>query len=401
MEIAFFTDSYLPTRDGTATVVDGLARALAKEGHAVTIYAPRSDSGPSSRTDEGGITVVRARSHAVPLYPQYRLPYLTSLGTALRADRAGRDADIIHLHSPGMVGTAGFFIGRRFRRPLVGSFHPLLGAMEESVPPQFGVKTFFRLAGFYSLGLYWRCDRTTAPTAIARATLLEHARKPFRRPVEIVPNGIDLDRFHPGIDVPDWRTRCGLGDRPLVTYLGRLTTDKGIHRFLDAVRKALTATDFGVIIGGTGPEEAALRRRLASDPVLSFHVRYVGPVVEEEKPALLAQSDLFVLASTSDTSSVSLLEAMACGAAVIGPTTGGPAEIIRDGVTGVRVPPQLTGVLAHAIEDLVDRPAVRRALATAGQRTVHGGSSIRVTAQRFVDLYRSLIKDRRTGGAAA
>lgn len=394
MNIGFFTDSYLPTRDGTATVVDGLARALVRQGHAVTVYAPRSESGPTTVGDEGGVTVVRVRSHAVPLYPQYRSPYAVHLLAALRARRAGADADVLHLHTPGLVGTAGFFTGRRFHRPVVGTFHTHLRAMEESVPAQPGVKTFFRIAGFYSLGLYWRCDRATAPTGIARSVLLEHAAKPFRHPIEIVPNGIDVHRFRPGVTVPDWRARCGLPPGPLVTYLGRLTVDKGIHRFLDGVRGAIRTTPLVAIVGGTGPEEAAVRARIAAEPELAAHVRYVGPVVEEEKPALLAQSDLFVLASTSDTSSVSLLEAMACGTAVIGPSTGGAAEIIEDGVTGLRVPPHVPGALAGAIRHLAEDPVERRRLALAGQHHAERTASIEAMATRFSALYERVIAER-------
>jgi glycosyltransferase involved in cell wall biosynthesis len=400
VNIALFTDSYLPTRDGTAVVVDGLARTLAKEGHQVSVYAPRSHRGPTDRVEEEGVTIVRVRSHAVPLYPQYRSPYAASLLGALRAEKAGREADIVHLHTPGLVGTAGFLLGRRFHRPLVGTFHTHLQAMVESVPPQLGVKTFFRIAGFYSLGLYWRCDRTTAPTTIARQALLDHATKPFRHPIEVIPNGIDIHRFRPGVRVPDWRARCGLNDAPLVTYLGRLTTDKGIHRFLDAVSEALRTTDLVAIVGGSGPEEAAVRQRLAEDPLLGPRVRYVGPVVEEEKPALLAQSDLFVLPSTSDTASVVLLEAMACGAAVIGPSMGGASEIIEDGVTGLKVPPLLPGALASAIARLVERTDERRRLADTALRTVDRTASIDAMTSRYVALYRGLRENRRPAPAA-
>ena len=400
MEIGLFTDSYLPTRDGTAIVVDGLAHALVRDGHRVNVYAPRSSAGPTERREEGGVTVLRVRSHAMPLYQQYRSPFVGHLLSALRRSRAGENEEVIHLHSPGLVGTTGFFLGRRFHRPVVGTFHTHLRAMSESVQPRWGVPTFFRVAAFYSLGLYWRCDRTTAPTAIARNTLLQHATKPFRRPVDIIPNGIDVGRFQPGLRVPDWRARCGLSPAPLVTYLGRLTIDKGIHRFLDAVARVLETTDLTAIVGGTGPEEPAVRRRLADDPRLGHAVRYVGPVAEEEKPALLSQTDLFVLPSTSDTSSVSLLEAMACGAAVIGPTTGGAAEIIEPGVTGLVVSPLVPDALSEAIRSLVTSTEERRHLADAGQQQVVRTASVEAMASRFVALYRELEAGRGSGISA-
>ncbi len=394
MRIAFFTDSYLPTRDGTAIVVDGLARALNRLGHRVRVYAPRAGAGPTEFSTEGGIEVVRVRSHAVPLYQVYRSPYIMSLVRAMRAPPAARDAEVVHVHSPGLMGTSGFFLSRRLRVPLVGTFHTDLRAMEESVRAKAGVSTFFRVASWYSLGVYWRCDRAVAPTSLARARMVETATKPFRTPIEVVPNGIDLDRYHPGIEQPDWRARCGLEHGPLVTYLGRLTVDKGVHRFLDAITSLRATHDLSAIVAGRGPEEAAVRARLAADPQLARCVRYVGPIAEEEKAALLAQSDLFVLPSTSDTSSIALLEAMACGTAVVGPAEGGAAELVRDRETGRRASMRVDGALGTAIRELLDDPVERRALADRGRRFVRENASIETMAARYAAIYAETVSDR-------
>ncbi len=305
MEVAFFTDSYPPVRDGVAAVTGGLARTLSRLGHTVRVYAPNFKPGPPSEEIRNGVTIRRVRTVPVPLYGQYRWP-IWPFGL-LRSDRGVKDADVIHLHTPGLLGTMAFLASRRFRRPLVGTFHTNIREMQESVPAKFLVPTFFRVAAWYNLGTYWRCDVATAPSEAARDSLLYGAKKPFHHPVEVIPNGIDVERFRPDTPVPDWRARCGLPSAPLVTYLGRLTVDKGVHRFLDAVETAIPHTDLVAIVGGLGPEEGRVRERLAADPQLAARVRYVGPVAETEKAALLSQSDLFVLPSTSDTSSVALL----------------------------------------------------------------------------------------------
>ncbi len=394
MQIAFFTDSYLPTRDGTAVVVNGLARGLLRLGHRIRIYAPRPGAGPTEVREEEGIEVVRVRSHAVPLYHIYRWPYAVSLLRAVRASGSTKDADVVHVHTPGLVGTAGFFLARRAGCPLIGTFHTDLSAMRESVRAKAGVSIFFRLASWYSLGVYWRCDRTVAPTSLARSRMMETATKPFDVPIEVVPNGIDLDRFHPGIAQPDWRARCGLADGPLVTYLGRLTVDKGVHRFLDAISTLGERSDLRAIVAGQGPEETAVRARLARDPNLRQRVRYVGPIAEEEKPALLAQSDLFVLPSTSDTSSIALLEAMACGTAVVGPAHGGPAELVQDRVTGRKASMLEGGALATTIRELLEDPAERRAVAARGREFVRANASVDAMAARYAAIYSELVARR-------
>ncbi len=395
MEIAFFTESFPPQRDGVAQETAALARALVRLGHSVRVYAPDPGRPISPATDgDAGIPVVRCASVPVPLYPEYRWAVAPFLSVA--ADRAGRTADIVHLHTPGIMGSAGFLAGRRYRRPLVGTFHTNVWAMRESFPGTLPVRLFFRAAWIYTLGTYWRCDVTTAPTGEAKAALERHARKAWRRAIEVVPNGIEVDRFRPGLADPDWRARTGLpAGPPLVTYLGRLTKDKGILRFLDAVGDASERRDLVALIGGSGPEAATVAARLRDDPRLARCARFLGPVEEEEKAALLSQSDLFVLPSTSDTSSVALLEAMASGAACLASDLGGPREILEDGRTGRLVPVLLPGALARAIGELVDDAATRRRLAAAGLAEVRAHSSIEATARRFISLYELSLASRR------
>jgi phosphatidylinositol alpha 1,6-mannosyltransferase len=326
------------------------------------------------------------------MYGEYRWGFFPF--SQLRGERFADSVDVIHLHTPGIMGSTGFLAARRFSKPLVGTFHTNVWEMRGSFPSTFWTRLFFRAAWWYTLGTYWRCDVTTAPTTVAAEALTSHARKAFHRPVEVIPNGIEVERFRPGIREPDWRERCGLPDAPLVTYFGRLTADKGIHRFLDGVAAARQRVDLTAIIGGSGPEAANVRERLAHDPVLRSRVRYVGPVAEEEKAALLAQSDLFVLPSTSDTSSVALLEAMASGAACIASDVGGPADLIDDHRTGRLVPVRTEGALAEAIVELVERGEERRRLAAAAVEWVRRSASIEATARRFISLYEHLLTER-------
>ncbi|EQD54094.1 glycosyltransferase, partial [mine drainage metagenome] len=155
MEIAFFTDSYPPMRDGVSQVTGGLARRLVALGHRVRVFAPQLENGRGYREEEvDGVAVARFPSVAVPLYGQYRWPVFP-WGAARRARGAGT-ADVIHVHTPGGLGSAGFLAARRFGRPLVGTFHTNLRAMAEAVPPKFLVPQFFRIAWWWNLGLYWR-----------------------------------------------------------------------------------------------------------------------------------------------------------------------------------------------------------------------------------------------------
>ena len=171
MEVAFFTESYPPMQDGVAAVTGGLARSLSRLGHTVRVFAPNPRPGPTYEEELDGVTVRRMRTIPAPLYGQYRWP-LWPFGL-IRNARGVSDADVIHLHTPGPLGSMAFLSARRFGRPLVGTFHTNLREMQESVPAKFLVPTFFRIAWWYNLGTYYRCDATTAPSEAAASALMD------------------------------------------------------------------------------------------------------------------------------------------------------------------------------------------------------------------------------------
>lgn len=386
MEIAFFSDSYAPLKDGVASEVQALARELRRQGHGVTVFAPEPRLGAAPRDEViDGVSVVRCRALPVPRYPQLRWALFPFARLAGR--RFGSRIQVVHIHTPGLLGTAGFLAARRYRLPVVGTFHTDVYAARESFGPHPLVRLFFWAARWYTLGLYYRCASVTVPTEPARAALLKHARKPFRGPVPVVPNGIELGRFRPGLDRPDWRGRYGIGPEPLVLFLGRLTRDKGIHRLLDAVAALPPTVPAAVLVGGTGPEELPVRERIANDPRLRSRVRFVGVVPEEEKAAFLAQGDLFVLPSTSDTSSVAVLEAMASGLPCLVTDVGGPRMLVEDGVSGRVVPAEPAGALAEGLAELLRAPELRARLRRGALARVAAEGSIETTARRFISLY--------------
>ena len=392
MNIAFFTDTYVPTPDGVATFASSLARALSRQGHSVRVCTTNPVKGaPPESTVIEGIPVLRARSVPIPIYNEYRwalYPFWQ-----VRAAHVGDWADVIHLHTPGMVGWTGFVTGRRHHKPVVGTFHTNVWEARQAFPKLPGVQLAFRGTWWFVRGLYWRCTATTAPTVAARDYLLGASTKPYARPMEVIPNGIDIDRFHPGVTKPDWRARCGLPDGPLVTYLGRITADKGVHRFLDTVTELMRQRDLVAIVGGAGLDEEAVARRCRDDPILRTRARFVGRVHEEEKAALLSQSDLFVLPSTSDTSSIAVLEALACGVPVVVSDVGGAGELVEEGVVGRRAPILEPGGLTRTVGDLLADPARLNRMRGAAVAYVDRRGSIDVTARRFIRLYESVLAE--------
>ncbi|MHB1435518.1 MAG: glycosyltransferase [Thermoplasmata archaeon] len=315
LRIAFFTDSFPPTHDGVANVTEAIAVGLRQQGHEITIFTVRPLGLPGAETRPDGIRIHRHLSLAAPRYPQYRVaafPYLPVVSPSCR-----RRFDVVHIHTTGFVGLSGWLTARRWGLPSVGTYHTHLKDMLRGAAHSRGGERFLRAWGQLALDLCRICDLATAPTQAAIEALTHGARGEFRRPPVVVENGVDTDRFLPGVTRPDWGRTWRMGLAPRVLFLGRMTQDKGVHRFLDALEGWDPGTPFVGIVGGEGPRTAETVRRLRDRSRFRHPVLYVGPVSEQEKAALFSQSSIFVLPSLSDTSSIALLEAMSSGLACV------------------------------------------------------------------------------------
>lgn len=390
LRIAFFTDSFPPTHDGVAELSAALSSELAARGHELTVFTVRSPGQPRWERLANGVTVRRHLSLAAPNYPQYRValfPYAPVV-------RPPHRFDIVHIHTPGFVGLAGFLTARRWGVPSVATFHSDLGGMLAATGKTPLGRAFFRAWARFNLDLCLHCDAATAPTSAAGAQLTRAART-ARVPVVVIPNGVDVHRFRPAIPSPDWHHRLGVrSERPFAIFLGRLTRDKGVLRFLDAVESLPAEVPVWAIVGGVGPLQANVAARFAPGTALAHRGKFVGAVPDPEKAALLAQSRVFVLPSLSDTSSLALLEAMACGLSCVVTTHGGPAEIVRRSGAGILVDPQDIPAVRLAIQQLFQEPERAAQFGVRGREWVEREASIGRTATLFESLYRTALTER-------
>src|SRR4029453_16281754 len=116
-------------------------------------------------------------------------------------------------------------------------------------------------------------------------------------------------------------------------------------------------------------------------------VRFMGH--RDDVPAILSESDLFVLPSESEASPNVILEAMAAGLPVVASNVGGIPELVTDGVTGSLVPPADSDALAAALLDLLDHPGRATAFGQAGRARIEQENSLDRMVMQFETLYLS------------
>ena len=158
------------------------------------------------------------------------------------------------------------------------------------------------------------------------------------------------------------------GHFPVVSTAGPLEAIKGIPYFLGAARQVLASRrDVEFLVAGAGPEEANLRR-VARELDIADRVTFVPYVLGFSDS--LAATDIFCLPSLQQGLGSIMLEAMALGRPVIATGVGGVSSVIRDGETGLIVPPQNSGELARRIIELLDQPARARAMGAQARKLV-------------------------------
>lgn len=238
--------------------------------------------------------------------------------------------------------------------------------------------------------------RTAALIGNSRAVVEELAEEgaPAGK-LGLIPTGIDTARFA-GRDRGEERARLGIAPDCLVlTVLANLWPYKGhgdLLAALDRARDALPADWVLMVAGGDRGHGPALRRQ-SETLGLAERVRWCGEV--EDVAGLLCASDLGLLASHQESFPNVLLEYMAAGLPVVATTVGACPDVVRDGESGLLVPPHEPGALAQAIAALAGDPERRRAMGALGHRLAEQGDyAMDAVARAHQRLYLALLADR-------
>ncbi len=211
------------------------------------------------------------------------------------------------------------------------------------------------------------------------------------RRIEVIENGIDLDRYCTVADRRVLRQRLGLDPaRRYVAAVARFHPVKDHATLLRAFAIVATAqSDVDLLLAGDGPLRAdltALVERLG----IAKRVRFLG--VRSDVPDLLQAVDVFTLTSLSEAASLTLLEAMAASLPVVVTDVGGNPEIVRHGMEGLLAPRGDETAIATALLAVLDDPHAAAAMGAAGRRRVEEHYQLSQTVEAYWRLYQRLCR---------
>lgn len=364
MRILMLVDAvYEDAVGGSRVVAREQARRLVERGHAVTLIAPvvRAPGDEGHRPPLGPYRIVRFDHHGP-------VSLVREAARVTRAIIAREGADLLNVHFA--YPALGLHLCPPRGVPIVRSFYgswaaesgvaspPLSGA-----PPPAGRASAASVhrpaltakAAIEALSLR-RSRRVIVLSEFSRSIVTREFGVAPRR-VDLVPGGVDLERFRLG-DRRAARARLGLPQkRRILLTVRRLVPRMGLDALLEAMVAVRDAhPDVLLLVGGTGPLAEALAAR-ARELRLNGHVRFLGFIPDEKLATYYQAADAFVLPTRAQEGfGLPTLEAFACGVPVLGTPVGATPELLGQVEPRLVLPGTVAEALASGLHSFLRAP---------------------------------------------
>ncbi|MEZ0327435.1 MAG: glycosyltransferase [Fimbriimonas sp.] len=375
--MAVFSDSALPVLNGVSISIDALVQELRRQGHSVHLYAPRfpgyKDADPNT---------FRFRSIETPMSKGYPVAIPPFYRTLQRFER--ESYDIVHTHTPYMLGMVGFRWAESHELPIVSTYHTLYDRYAHYfrlLPRRYIRFRIARHTNFY----YNRMDHVITPSEASLKWLRRHS---VTKPITVIPTGLS---FGTPIDRAEARTALSIPpEQRILLYVGRLAKEKNLGVLLEAAALALSADpSLRLWLVGDGPYRAECIQ-IARELGIGDRVRFVGFVERSKLDLYYAAADLFLFASITETQGLVIQEAMTHGLPAVVVAGGGASAAVEEGVNGFSTKNDPED-LADQVLEVLNNDRLYASMSEAARRSVrsHG---IPQMASKVVEVYHSAIR---------
>lgn len=397
MRVLHVFDHSLPLQSGYAF----RSHSILKEQHALGFETVQVTSSkhppPSDGEGQNGLRFHRTDSGplaSIPGLKQYDV--VRSLETRLRKLLAEEPIDVIHAHSPCLVGIAAMRASRVFDLPFVYEMRALWedASVDHGVSRPNGLR--YRAARTLETWILRRADAVVCICDGLKREIVDRGVAPRR--VTVVPNAVDLESFtwlrHRDSELA---ARLGLGSKPAIGFIGSLYGYEGVDLLLKALAQLRSSwPELTLLLVGGGPEETRLRT-LAQELGLGDRVLTTGAVPHDQIARYYSLVDLLIYPRqrtrlTELVTPLKPLEAMAQGKLVLASDIGGHRELIRDGETGILFSPDDVGSIAATVDRMIEARSSWPAIVAAARRYVERERNWRQSAARYPGIYAAAIE---------
>jgi D-inositol-3-phosphate glycosyltransferase len=371
---------------GMNVYVRELVASLAQAGLACDVYVRRwhEELAPVVEV-EPGFRVIHVPAGPLDLAKEDLPAIVDEFADWVARDIAATgEVDTLHANY-WLSGVAGHRIKHELELPLVSTFHTLARVKAETGDPEprRRIEAETEVIG---------CSDAILASCSAEAAQLARLYGADPERIEIVAPGVDHAFFSPG-DKGGARSALGLGDHPVLLFVGRIQPLKGVDVAVQALAELPHDDAVLLVVGGpsgpAGDREVARVQKRAADLGVADRVRWVPPQPHHLLSSYYRAADVCVVPSRSESFGLVALEAAACGTPVVAAAVGGLRTIVDHGRTGFLVEGRDPAFFAAYVEELLDHPPLAAEMAAhAAERAA--GYTWSTTAGRLRRLHSDL-----------
>jgi len=369
-KILILNSEYPPIGGGAGTATANLARNLAAQGLDVKVVTARYDNLPALEQKMGfdliRIATLRKRADRTNLGEQIHF-ILASFLYCLALFRRWKP-DVIWAFFGFPSGIAAWMLKMVCGIPYIVS---LRGGDVPGFRP-YDFKTFHKIGSPF-IKLVWR----NARAVVANSRGLQHLARAFydRVPIQVIPNGVDLEFFHP--------TRKNDKTTQLL-FVGRVVYQKGLDLLANAL-KDLRNLDWQLTIVGDGSYKEHLHQLIEQNQ-LTQRVDFHGWCNKEKVLPLLSTADIFINPSRHEGMPNAVLEAMACGLPIIATRIAGNEDLVVDGKNGLLVRSEDVAGLQKALQSLIVDRNLCKKMGSYSRQLVEEKFSWQAAGEQYVHV---------------
>lgn len=387
MNIGFFTDTYQKGHSGVERSMETFKEELEKQGHKVYIFAPLDDKRLNT-PEENKNGIYRLQAMSQDFFPEFKLTF--PISAKVLKNFGNFNLDIIHSHTPFIMGFYANFVGFALNIPVIHTYHTFyekytghsfMSSIEKADQAMMKVVTNITL--LHS----GRCDHVIVPSEKIKRVLEEYG---IENELSVIPTGININEFQ-NVDKEQFRKELGIkSNEKIILYVGRIAPEKNLVFLLELARKLKEKrSDFKVVFVGKGLEEPYLKE-LVDEKNIGDVVIFAGHKMRKGVLEAFAGSDIFTFPSLTDTQGLALSEAVASGLPIVMLRDPGLINIVKDGINGYEVSD--LDSFTEKIEYLLDHEEARK---TMGQESVRlaDAYAIEIKTDQLIEVYEKTIKD--------